>query len=358
MKTADHNELDLAIAKARTVLSVLAIASWYVDPADGGWFFIDRTSLTILSLHLVYSLAALVLIDRGVEAKRLPDICTALDVAFAAAVTVITEGSTSPSPSSLFFVFAIIAVDSRTDFRAPTTVTICGGLVYLLLLAIFVPEYRMRAAYLTIIGYLIGFIGAQRTRFEARVRDLETAAERHAIARTLHDGYVQVLAGVNLRLETCRALMNSGRADAALAKITDVQRGVAREYDAVRAYIRSLAEVEQIPESEVRPFAVETLFEVTANFAGRAPILEQVLEIVLEGVRNSWQHAGAACAAIKISAGDHLIRIAIDDDGVGFRNSEQPPWSIASRVAEYGGQLRIRGGESHGAHLEIEIPAA
>ena len=356
MKTVNGNALDLAIAKARTVLSVLALASWYIDPANGGWFFIDKTSLTILSLHLMYSLAALVLIDRRIKVKRLPDVCTVLDIAFAAAVTVITEGATSPS--SLFFVFAIIAVDSRTDFRTPTTVAICGGLVYLLLLAVFIPEYLMRAAYLTIIGYLIGFIGAQRAKFEERVRDLETAAERHSIARTLHDGYVQVLAGVNLRLESCRALMNTGHADEALLKITDVQKGVAREYDAVRAYIRSLAEVEQIPEATVRPFAVDTLFEVTANFAGRAAILEQVLEIVLEGVRNSWQHGGAACAAISISTAGHLVRIAMDDDGVGFRNSEQPPWSIASRVAEYGGQLRIRGGERHGAHLEIEIPAA
>jgi len=356
MKTANRNDLDLTIAKARTALSVLALVFWYIDPANGGWFFIDETSLIILSLHLIYSLAVLVLIERGVEAKRLPDICTVLDIAFAGAVTVISEGPTSPA--SLFFLFAIIAVDLRTNFRAPTVVAIGGGLVYFLLLEVFFPQFRMRSAYLAIIGYVIGFIGAQRTLFEARVRDLETAAERHSIARTLHDGYVQVLAGVNLRLETCRALMKSGHADEALAKITDVQKGVAREYDAVRAYIRSLAEVEQIPDSEVHPFPVETLFEVTANFAGRAPVLEQVLEIVLEGVRNSWQHGGAASAAINISAADHLVRIAMDDDGVGFRNSEHPPWSIASRVAEFGGQLRIRGGEAHGAHLEIEIPAA
>jgi signal transduction histidine kinase len=48
----------------------------------------------------------------------------------------------------------------------------------------------------------------------------------------------------------------------------------------------------------------------------------------------------------------------MDDDGVGFRNSEQPPWAIASRVAEYGGRLRIGGNERPGAHLEIEIPTA
>jgi signal transduction histidine kinase len=234
-------------------------------------------------------------------------------------------------------------------------------LVYFLLLATFVSglrnEYLMRSAYLAIIGYLIGFIGAQRARFEARVRGLEAAAERHAIARALHDGYVQALAGVNLRLETGRTLMQTGRHDEALTEITELQKGLTREYDAVRAYIRSLAEVEQIPECEDRPFAVETLFQVTANFAGRAPIMEQVLQIVLEGVRNTWQHGRAACAVINISAGDHLIRIAMEDDGVGFRNCEHPPWAIASRVAEYGGRLRIGDGERHGAHLDIEIPA-
>jgi signal transduction histidine kinase len=47
----------------------------------------------------------------------------------------------------------------------------------------------------------------------------------------------------------------------------------------------------------------------------------------------------------------------MDDDGVGF-NSECPPWAIASRVAEYGGRLRINNTESRGAHLEIEIPTA
>lgn len=360
MKTADRNDLDRSIARARIVLSVLALASWYVDPAYGGWFFIDRSSLIVLSLYMVYSLATFVLINRGIAPTQLPRICTILDLAFAAVITVVTEGPTSPS--WLFFVFAIIAVDCRTGFRDAIAVTFCSALGYFLLLAAFVPglrnEYLMRSAYLAIIGYLIGFIGAQRARFEARVRELETAAERHAIARALHDGYVQALAGVNLRLEACRALMETECPDKALAQITDLQSRVAREYDTVRAYIRSLADLAEIPEAEDRPFAVETVFEVTAKFAAPAPILEQVLQMVLEGVRNTWQHAMAPGATIKISGDDHLIRIAIDDDGVGFRNSKHPPWAIASRVSQFGGRLRIGDAESRGAHLEIEIPAA
>ncbi|HTT77080.1 MAG TPA: histidine kinase [Candidatus Binataceae bacterium] len=360
MKTADLNDLDQNIAVARTVLSVLALTSWYVDPSDGGWFSIDTSSLIVLSLHLAYSSATFVLIRRGVASALLPGICTIFDIAFAALITFLTEGPTSPS--WLFFVFAIVAVDARTSFRAALAVTISSALVYFVLLAAFIPgpkdEYLMRSAYLAIIGYLVGFIGAQRARFEARVHDLEAVAERHAIARALHDGYVQALAGVNLRLETCRALMQARHSDEALAQITDLQKGVTREYDAVRDYIRSLAADEQISEHKDHPFAVETLFEMKANFVGRAPIIEQILQIVLEGVRNTWQHGKAACAAITISTADHLIRIAMDDDGVGFSNPDYPPWTIASRVAECGGRLNISCDERRGAHIEIEMPVA
>ena len=49
--------------------------------------------------------------------------------------------------------------------------------------------------------------GQLRTKFESRLRELETVEERQNIARSLHDGYVQALAGVTLRLGTCRELL-------------------------------------------------------------------------------------------------------------------------------------------------------
>jgi hypothetical protein len=152
---------------------------------NGGWFFIGESSLIILSLHFVYSLTILLLIRWSVAASLLLGICTILDIAFATVITFFTEGSTSPS--WLFFVFAIVAVDSRTGFRAAITVTVCSALVHFTLLAAFVPgprnEYLMRSACLAIVGYLVGFIGAQRDGFEAHVRDVEATAERHEIAR-------------------------------------------------------------------------------------------------------------------------------------------------------------------------------
>jgi signal transduction histidine kinase len=52
------------------------------------------------------------------------------------------------------------------------------------------------------------------------------------------------------------------------------------------------------------------------------------------------------------------IRVTIDDDGVGFEELDQAPWTIASRVAEFGGQLKMNADNPSGAHLEIDMPRA
>jgi signal transduction histidine kinase len=49
------------------------------------------------------------------------------------------------------------------------------------------------------------------------------------------------------------------------------------------------------------------------------------------------------------------INILLDDDGIGFEEPVTPPWTIASRVAEFGGRLVVNS-EAAGAHLEISLP--
>jgi signal transduction histidine kinase len=88
----------------------------------------------------------------------------------------------------------------------------------------------------------------------------------------------------------------------------------------------------------------------------KGSVLEQVLTIVLEGLRNTRKHAHARAATIDVAEDANTIRIMIQDDGVGFEHSATPPWSIASRVAECGGRLAIADAGRPGAHLEIELP--
>ena len=359
MKAPDFSDLDLNISKARVALSLVALLSIYIDPTTGGLFYIGRYALITLACHFVYSAVTYLALSRNFAPRQLPALSTALDVLFATAVALFTEGPTSAS--YVFFVFAIIAVDCRTGFRATLTVTFLSGALYFLLL-VFTSggvkhPYVMRAAYLAITGYLIGFIGQQRANFEARVRELETASERHRIARSLHDGYVQALAALALRLETCRELLVRERTADAMIQVKELQTAVAREFDEVRAYVRSLADLDQ--SLRRAPFAAgaETRFHIQASFTARGLIVEQVVHIMLEGMRNALRHGNARSAAITASEAAGVIRIAIDDDGVGFVESKTPPWAIASRVAEFGGRLKISDADRAGAHLEIEMPA-
>ena len=81
------------------------------------------------------------------------------------------------------------------------------------------------------------------------------------------------------------------------------------------------------------------------------------VEVHIEGVRNTVRHAGADAAVIRTAAAGEALRITMDDNGIGFSRVSTPPWSIASRVAELGGEVRIVETPKPGAHLEIELPA-
>jgi len=191
---------------------------------------------------------------------------------------------------------------------------------------------------------------------ETKIRALETMVERHTIARRLHDDYVQVLAGMNLRLQGCRELLLDARPDEALGELTELQGGVAREFDEVRTFIRWLADIRSTRSPRSPAPSAETQFRIRADFAAAGRTSERVLQIMLEGLRNTCRHAGARSASLDARNASGHIRVAIADDGIGFEADATPPWSIASRAAEVGGVVNIIAGERAGAHLEIEIP--
>src|SRR5436309_8463330 len=107
---------------------------------------------------------------------------------------------------------------------------------------------------------------------ESRIRELESASQRERIARSLHDGYMQALAGVNLRLETCRELLRRGHEDDAFVELTELQAGVNREHDELRAYIRSLVDLER--PAAPAPLDDGTPFSVRAEFDGSLLLVE------------------------------------------------------------------------------------
>lgn len=357
--TIDFSDLDLNIARTRVFLSLVAMLSIYIDPSAGEPLHLAGPLLATLTLHLTFSLLVYLWMRRGIAAGlRFVAFVSVLDVLFATGVAVLTEGPTSPA--HVFFAFAIIAVGCRAGFRTTLLLTAYGVVLYLPLVWLSSPAERlafsMRPVYLAITGYLFSFLGQQRLDFETRLGLIQTTAQRHAIARSLHDGYVQALASVNLRLKTCRALLARGDSASALREIQELESGVGREYDDVRAYVRSLADhPEPATKPQPRP-DLRTRVHVIADFTAEDAIAEHVLQILLEGMRNARRHGQAATATLEARSPGNRVEIRIDDDGIGFGDSLKPPWSIASRVEHTGGQFTIARDERRGAHIEIELP--
>jgi len=214
--------------------------------------------------------------------------------------------------------------------------------------------YIMRPLYLAITGYLVGYLGQQHFELQEEMRHLEVSEERHRIARDLHDNFAQALAGINLRLEGCRRQLQGNRAAAdVLVELTDLQDSVTREFDDLRAYTRSLAGLEGSRVSASAERATRLCLSV--ELSGSLDLVDHILQIVREGVSNVNRHAGATTAKIDIRAEDSQVRVRIEDDGLGFQG-DTPPWSIASRVKEIGGQIQIVAHQGHGAHLLITVP--
>lgn len=355
MTDANVTRIERAIAQCRLILAVAGPLTVYIDPTEptlvrllSGPFFIDPYALAVMILYLAYSVSVYVALVRfRVAPSRVAVVSTWCDVLFGAAIALVTEGHNSPF--FLFFAFAVLAAGLRGSFRTALMVTATSVGLYVALVLIAQPDslgfYLMRGMYMAITGYLVGFLGRQRQTLESNLTGL---------TRSLHDGYAQALAGVNLRVASCRELLRRGRADDALTELTELQTGVTREYDELRAFIRSLLGLDQTPVPPAR--GDEPRFSVRAQFDGSLPMVEHALQIMMEGARNVGRHARATTAVITVSPTAERVVIRIDDDGIGFAADAAIPWSIASRAAELGGQVRIGGNGASGGHVIVELP--
>lgn len=369
MRTPEHPDLERQIAATRILLSVAAIASVYVDPTrpaltrwfslSGGPFEIDAVALTVMTIHLAYAIATYRAVTSwSISTGSLGRIATTLDVVFAAAIALVTEGATSPA--YVFFAFAILAVGCRSGLRTTLGVTAACVTLYTLLIlssaGLPADSYVMRPAYLALAGLLIGYLGQKRLSVEAKLRVLEAAAEREKVARSLHDGHVQTLAGVNLTLQSCCELLRRAQYDDAQRELTQLRNGVAHEYQALRAYIRSLVDME--PRPTPPPGAIDTRVSLEAAFAGPGTVVEGALTIILEGLRNARRHASARSIRVRACPTGSAVSITIDDDGVGFPPDAPLPWSIVSRARESGGRVQLADDGRPGARLVVEMPLA
>jgi signal transduction histidine kinase len=199
---------------------------------------------------------------------------------------------------------------------------------------------------------------------------------RMSLARDLHDGAVQGLAGAAFRLEGLKSWLAEGK-DAA-GEIDAIKAELAEEQRSIRAFIAGLrggrGSDRRIDLGSGLPIVADQLHRrwgVRCDLAEpREPVegplwMEHELHQILhEAVANAVRHGEATALKVSLGRGDGAIALAVEDNGIGVaaakarRGAAAGPaslWSVRERVNALGGSLDVAS-DAEGTRLEISLP--
>jgi signal transduction histidine kinase len=196
--------------------------------------------------------------------------------------------------------------------------------------------------------------------------------ERKRISRELHDETGQALMVIRLYLGM---LENALTARTAKAKVRETVEVVDRTIAGLRRIIAKLsplvlqelgltAAIRKEAKELAKATGVRVRVMVTDEHDRFAPEAETAIyRVVQEALHNVAKHAQAKSVTIKLTRDNDLVKLCVQDDGVGI--SEKPDArgqsfglaGIKERVASLGGTAQVWSEKNQGTRLEISVPA-
>lgn len=220
---------------------------------------------------------------------------------------------------------------------------------------------------------------AEINQFFSRDR-LERAAmadERERLARELHDGLLQSLAGALLQLEALSNLIDENP-QSARKRLRDIGDLIAEEQRELRYWLTNAkptgatitcADLAAALEIQCQRAEKQWGLRVTLTTGGgmiSRSLGDEVYRLVQEAIANVGRHASARSVSVTLQITTDQVRIDVADDGVGFpfqgrydlemlRDRRLGPRSLVARVASLGGDLVLTSDLS-GSRLEMSLP--
>lgn len=221
--------------------------------------------------------------------------------------------------------------------------------------------------------------GFENARLQQKAEELAVLEERARIARDLHDGFIQSLAGIDLRVEATKMLLQRDPRRVP-RELDELQQVVERGYREVRQYLTKLREPRRPAEdlwSNLERLAAEfstrerlrVHLARPSNDPGLAPGTSyELTQIVREALRNAVRHGHATQAVVKVVRRPSHLYLLVRDNGSGFHNGNgtidadgflaaaAAPWSIRERTAAVGGRLHVWTQPGRGSEVTLTIP--
>ena len=352
--------LERVLAAGRAFLTVSGLAAIYIDATQPAR--LAEIAYIVLAVYAIYSLIVLAHLHRiKVVTARHSQVLHGLDIVWVAVLTAVGEGQAGLF--LLYFLFVVLAAAYRWGFRATVATAAITAAVYLSEATI------VRATYLLIAGVLLGYLAE-------REKQLRIDVERTRVARDLHDGTIQALLGIEMKLEAFRRTADriSTRDD---AEMSELQRLLRNEVHALRDLTHALRPVE-IDSAEQLPHVLAAIvgrFERDTGISARlivqgerfdlpASVALELVKIVQEALVNVRKHSRARNVLVRLTADRRTCNLVIEDDGQGFafegrltarelQERRVGPAIIRERARIAGAHLAVDSPPGAGARLEL-----
>lgn len=201
---------------------------------------------------------------------------------------------------------------------------------------------------------------------EAAVRASD--GERLRIARDLHDGVVQDLAGASMALSTAAARADGGERQ----DLEEIGRTLRVSMRALRSLLVEIyppdlhtAGIAAALDDLVAPLVatgVEVDVDVSGDEAAPPSAVALVWRVAQESVRNVARHARAGRMSVTVRRQGEALVLEVVDDGVGFDPATTAGDArfglrgTASLVREHGGTMEVDSAPGSGTMVRVEVP--
>ena len=374
-----------AVAWLRVVFAVLAVL--VIQPERVTRF--PLLSSFSLSSFLIYSIAVLYLAKKNRLTARPIDILTnSLDVVWIALIVFSTGGTRTPF--FFYYSFPIITAGLRWGLKGSVPVALVGVIVYgivrLTLAAesmeppIGIDMLLVRSLYLIVLAGIFGYVSEFERRQNHRLialsktaEEVATLQERRRIMFELHDGILQSLATLILRLEGCRKHLPDSEKQLIdeMRSLEDLTRDSMKE---IRQFLAGRSTKTLIAGTLVEKLREEARF--LRDGMGLDVILEsepedlelsaeterEIYYVVREALTNVIRHSHASKVDIHLAQKNGQLAGSLTDNGVGFSTGVDHDngfglAAMTQRIRKIGGEFFVRSSPGSGTEITFSVPA-
>jgi signal transduction histidine kinase len=272
----------------------------------------------------------------------------------------------------------LISRSLRSEFQlkstasAPFTTTICTGRIFML------DKSDWGDDDLTLTEIVASRIGIELEYYVLRLQlaDATKAMERIRIARDLHDGILQSLAGAGLQLKA----VASDLGDGSKSVIDNVRTLLVDEQQRIRTFVEEgqtsigqsklalLRKMQELIDKNERLWGCKIALSIVSEDTEiRSELARQLDFILAEAVANAVRHGEASRLDVTVRTSSDRVLLSVRDNGQGLRGTTGAsngtelaarkigPVSLRNRIIELGGSLALSS-SPEGVELCIELP--